>query len=153
MELAVRFLNTEDDLERVVEQINAAEWDEDNDLDPYGVEALRYYLEQQDNLFVVCYLKKGSDSELAGIASARVQSKPYDKMRWLYVDEVDTAANLRGKGVGTAMMKLLLDFAEEQGLEEAWLGTELDNVAANGLYRSLDPDSIEKFVGFTFELD
>lgn len=153
MELSVRFLSAEDELEAVVNQINSAEWDEANDMGLYSAEALSYYLEQQDNLFAVCYLKQESSSELAGVASARVQSKPYDRERWLYIDEVDTAANLRGKGVGTALMKLLLDFADENDLEEAWLGTEIDNDAANALYRSLDPDEVERFVGYTFELD
>lgn len=153
MELSVRFLSAEDELEAVVNQINSAEWDEDNDIGLYSAEALRYYLQRQDNLFAVCYLAQESSSVLAGIASARVQSRPYDRERWLYIDEVDAAANLRGRGVGTALMKLLLDFADENDLDEAWLGTETDNDAANALYRSLDPDQVERFVGYTFELD
>ena len=79
--------------------------------------------------------------------------KPYDHELWLYVDEVDVCADQRQKGAGKAIMNKLLDIAEDEECEEVWLGTEVDNVAANALYRSIDPDDIEQFVGYTWETD
>lgn len=151
MNLETRLLNESDDLESIVADINNAKWDTANEMGAYDFESLRYYVRQADTLFVICYIEHAVGAELAGIASARIQHKPYDKMRWLYIDEVDAAANLRQRGVGTAIMKLLLEYAEANDLEEVWLGTEADNVPARKLYESLKPNYIDDVVGYTFE--
>ena len=49
-------------------------------------------------------------------------------------------------------MSLLIAHARERGVEEVWLGTEPDNDPANALYRSMDADEEEAFVGYTWEL-
>jgi len=69
------------------------------------------------------------------------------------VDELDVCANQRKRGAGTAIMQKLLEHAENAGCEEVWLGTEVDNTAANALYSSLNPDEVEQFIGYTYELD
>lgn len=153
MNLIARFLAESDNLEAIVSDINAAQWDDSNEMVDYEVESLSYFLNQVDTLFVVCYLDEGAGPVLAGIASARLQHKPYDKMRWLYIDEVDTAADLRKRGVGTAIMKLLLEYAENNDLDEVWLGTEVENTPARKLYESLNPTFIDDVIGFTFELE
>lgn len=153
MNLIARFLAESDDLEAIVADINAAQWDDSNEMVDYEVESLSYYLNQVDTLFVVCYIDEGAGPVLAGIASARLQHKPYEKMRWLYIDEVDTAADLRKRGVGTAIMKLLLEYAENNDLDEVWLGTEVENTPARKLYESLNPTFIDDVIGFTFELE
>ena len=153
MELTTKFVTQSDDLDAIVADINSAQWDAANDMTDYQVDSLRYYLGQVDTLFLVCYLTQASGSVLGGIASARIQHKPYDKMKWLYIDEVDTVANLRQRGIGTSMMKYLLEYADENDFEEVWLGTEVENIPARKLYESLGPDFIDQVVGFTFELD
>ncbi len=153
MALATKWVTESDDLDAIVADINNAQWDAANEMTTYQVESLRYYLQQVDTLFLVCYLTQESASVLGGIASARVQHKPYDKMKWLYIDEVDTAANFRQRGVGSSLMKCLLAYADENDLEEVWLGTESDNMPARKLYESLQPNFIDQVVGFTFELD
>ena len=87
------------------------------------------------------------------MAYGRLEHKPYDFEKWLYIDEVDTCSDLRQRGVGTAMMKWLLQFADENDCDEVWLGTEVENDAANALYKSLRPSSIDAVVGYTFELE
>jgi ribosomal protein S18 acetylase RimI-like enzyme len=74
-------------------------------------------------------------------------------MRWLYIDEVDTAANLRLCGVDTAVMKLLLEYADKNDLAEVWLSTEVNNTPARKLYESLESDFIDQVLGYTFELE
>ena len=88
-----------------------------------------------------------------GMASGRFEIKPYGQERWLYVDEVDVCADQRQKGAGKAIMQRLIELAEQAGCEELWLGTEVDNAAANALYRSLQPDDVSQVVGYTFETD
>ena len=60
-----------------------------------------------------------------------------DKSSELYVDEVGTASAYLRQGIATAMMEMLFAWAKDLGCSEAWLGTDLDNLAANGLYHRM----------------
>ena len=148
MEIAV--VSTSDNLSAIVDEINSAVWDEANALPKFDEASLRAYLTRQDTIFLTCH---GSDGALTGIASSRIEMKPYNQELWLYVDEVDVCVDQRQKGAGKAIMKRLLDIAEENGCEELWLGTEVDNHPANALYRSLDPDDVSQVIGYTYETD
>lgn len=153
MQYDLRIISAQDDVAQLVEHINAGQWDEANEMQSYAVDALQSYLEVKDAIFLVCYLIDGDSKTFAGIASARIEHKPYDFEKWLYIDEIDTCSNLRKKGVGSAMMKKLFEIADENDCEEIWLGTEDDNTAANSFYKSLNPESIDKVIGYTFETE
>ena len=142
----VSLVSPYDDLEALVSQINAAKWDELNAIEGYVAEALNQYLEKQGTRFVICRV----EGLFAGMASARIEHKPYDMSSWLYIDEVDVAVNFRRKGVGTAIMRALLELAREEGCKEVWLGTELENQGATRFYPTLNPNEIEQFFGYTF---
>lgn len=75
-----------------------------------------------------------------------------DKPTELYVDEVGTASTRRRQGIARAMLDELFAWARELGCEEAWLGTELDNVAANGLYRGYRPIEDNAIQYYLFKL-
>ena len=141
------------DLDRLVAQINQAQWDEANEMSTYDSESLRAYLERQDTLFVACHEVNDGEATLLGFASSRFELKPYGKELWLYVDELDVCANQRRKGAGAAIMSKLFELADEADCEELWLGTEVENNAANGLYRSLAPDDVAQVVGYTWDLE
>ena len=145
--IAVSVITIDDDLQKLVEDINQASRDDANEMSQFDVEGLSAYLESRDTIFVACYDIVDSDRTLLGVASARLEIKPYDKMRWLYVDEVDDCADQRKKGTGKAIMRKLIETSSDAGCEEVWLGTEVDNQAANALYRSLDPDDVAQFLG------
>jgi ribosomal protein S18 acetylase RimI-like enzyme len=151
LQVNVRQITRADDLRELVRQINRAAWDDDNDIGPYSVAALQAYLSREDTVFVVA-LSAEAEQELVGMASARIELKPYDQMKWLFIDEVDTSASHRRRGVGKALMVRLLEIARDSGCQEVWLGTESTNGAANGLYRSLSPDAVDQVVGYTFEV-
>jgi len=150
--IVVHFLTLEDRLQKVVEDINASLWDDANEMVKFDVASLSAYLRRQDNIFVTCYEKQPEGEELLGIASARLAIKPYDQEYWLYIDEVDVCADQRKKGAGKAMMRKLIDYSREVGCTEVWLGTEPDNVAANALYTSLEPDEVDQFNGYTYSI-
>ena len=111
------------------------------------------YLDRQDTVFVACFEEARGNKVLLGMASSRIEIKPYNQELWFYVDEVDVCADQRQRGVGSAIMKRLFTLAEEAGCEELWLGTEVENKAANALYRALDPDDVDQVVGYTWETD
>jgi len=160
--MQVHVLTTSDNLEKLVNDINRALWDEDNEMSEYDISSLKAYLNQPDTVFITCYKPDSSNDgsrpedfsgQLLGMASARFEHKPYDKNPWMYVDEVDVCVNQRRKGAGKLMMSVLIDMAEKAGCTELWLGTETDNDAAKALYQSLEPDEVEEFIGFNYELD
>jgi ribosomal protein S18 acetylase RimI-like enzyme len=148
----ITVIRPSDDLRRLVAEINAAAWDEANEMGEYEEGALAHYLDQQGNLFVVCHEPVEGGRRLLGVASARLQVKPYGRERWLYVDEVDVCADQRCRGVGMALMQALMQAAEAAGCDELWLGAEVDNDAANALYRSLGPEDVAAVTGYTYAL-
>lgn len=152
-ELQTSIVGLDDDLKRIVDDINNSSWDEANEITSYDVPSLTAYLKRQDTLFITCYDNASTNRRLLGIASSRVEIKPYDEEKWLFVDELDVCANHRKKGAGAAIMRTLLQYAKDTGCIEVWLGTEVDNIPANTLYRSVDPDDVEQFIGYTYEVD
>lgn len=151
MEISV--ISPTDDLAALVADINSAQWDAANEMAVYDEASLRDYLEREDTLFVVCYRSTDSGRALLGFASSRFEHKPYGGELWLYVDELDVCADQRQQGAGKRIMQRLIEIATEADCEEVWLGTEADNLAANALYESLDPDDVGQVVGYTYEMD
>ena len=70
---------------------------------------------------------------LVGMASAHWYNHP-DKPRQLFIDEVGVAGSHRRRGIGAALLALLLARARALGCAEAWVGTEAANTAARALY-------------------
>jgi aminoglycoside 6'-N-acetyltransferase I len=86
------------------------------------------------------------DGVVVGQCAAVVHRHP-DKPNELYVDEVGTASTHRRQGIARAMLDEMFAWGRELGCKEAWLGTELDNDAANALYRAVGgkPDHMMYF--------
>lgn len=150
--VAVKIISLSDNLQEIVNEINNASWDDANEMSLFDVESLSSYLERQDTLFIACHDVSSNPPKLQGIASSRIEIKPYGKELWLYVDEIDVCADHRLKGVGKAIMRKLIEIAREKGCEEIWLGSDVKNSAANALYLSLKPKEITQVVGYTFEI-
>jgi len=88
---------------------------------------------------------------VVGQCAAVIHRHP-DKPTELYVDEVGTAASHRRQGIARAMMDEMFRWGRELGCEEAWLGTELDNDPANGLYRGYRPVEDDAIQYYLFKL-
>ena len=149
--IETRTVTRDDDVVRLVDEINGASWDAANEMVRYEVQALQAYLDRPDTLFIACHDVAPTGRTLLGIASGRFEMKPYDLETWVYVDEVDVCADQRRRGAGRAIMGKFIELARDAGCAEVWLGTETDNVAANALYRSLAPADVASFVGYTFD--
>src|SRR6185312_10290362 len=102
--------------------------------DPVDVGRLAAYLATPGHLLVVALAGDLVVGQCAGV----IHRHP-DKPTELYVDEVGTASTHRRRGIARAMLAELFAWGRELGCTEAWLGTELDNIAANGLYRGYRP--------------
>jgi aminoglycoside 6'-N-acetyltransferase I len=102
--------------------------------EPVDAARLRSYLRTPEHLMVLALVGELVVGQCAGV----VHRHP-DKPPELYVDEVGTASTHRRQGIARAMLAELFAWGRELGCEEAWLGTELDNEAANALYRGHRP--------------
>ena len=150
--IVTKRVTPENDLQQLAKEINQASWDEANDMCGYSSATLSAYLNRQDTVFVVCHKVSAIGRTLLGIASARLEIKPYEGDRWLYVDEIDVCVDQRRQGAGKALMQKLFDIAQAADCEEVWLATEVDNQAAKAFYQSLEPDDVSEVLGYTYEM-
>jgi ribosomal protein S18 acetylase RimI-like enzyme len=102
--------------------------------EPVAPERLRAYLAEPGHLMVLAF----EGDVVVGQCAAVIHRHP-DKPTELYIDEVGTASTHRRQGIARAMMAEMFRWGRELGCEDAWLGTELDNDAANALYRGHEP--------------
>ncbi|MBB6465768.1 aminoglycoside 6'-N-acetyltransferase I [Aminobacter lissarensis] len=77
-----------------------------------------------------------------------------DKPTELYVDELGVSPAWQRRGIANRLMDALFAAGREAGCEEAWLGTELDNIPARALYeRRKEPvEPAETFVMYVYDL-
>jgi aminoglycoside 6'-N-acetyltransferase I len=75
------------------------------------------------------------DGEVVGQVAAVIHRHP-DKPTELYIDEVGVTPALHRRGIARRMLDAMFALGKELGCEEAWVGTEPDNVPARRLYES-----------------
>ncbi len=114
--------------------------------EPIHPSRLRDYLADASHLMMLAI----DDGLVVGQCAAVVHRHP-DKVAELYIDEVGTATSHLRQGIARRLMDAIFEWGRELGCEESWLGTELDNVAANGLYQAMDSDP-EPIVLYCFGL-
>ncbi len=100
----------------------------DHAIDP---DRLAKYLSSAGNWMCVAL----HDGLVVGMCMSVIHDHP-DKPTELFLDEIGTGDDWRRKGIARDLMQMVFDRADEEGIDEIWLGTEPDNVAARGLYES-----------------
>lgn len=70
---------------------------------------------------------------VVGMCMAVVHHHP-DKDTELFLDEIGTGDDWRRRGIAKSLMQRMFDRADDERIEEIWLGTEPDNIPARGLY-------------------
>ncbi len=86
--------------------------------------------------------------EIVGQVAAVVHRHPDGRPTELYIDEVGVAPAFQRRGIARSLLDAMLAFGKELGCQEAWVGTEPDNVAAKALYeaRSAPADAFAMYV-------
>ena len=100
---------------------------------PIVPERLRHYLAEPGHVMILAI----EDGVVVGQCAAVIHRHP-DKVTELYIDELGTAPSHQRQGIGRTMIDAMFEWGRELGCKESWLGTELDNIAANALYRAID---------------
>lgn len=75
-------------------------------------------------------------SRVIGMATGTVLLHP-DKCPAFFINEVGVNENMRNRGIGTKLTKMLMTIARKKGYHGIWLATETDNVEARALYKKL----------------
>lgn len=124
MTMEIRRLEAGDDA--LVMQVADNVFDE-----PVKPERLAAYLSQSGHFMVVAIV----DGVVVGQCAAVIHRHP-DKVTELYIDEVGVSPAFQRQGIARKMLDAMFEIGRENGCEEAWVGTEPDNVAARALYES-----------------
>jgi GNAT superfamily N-acetyltransferase len=88
------------------------------------------------------------DDAVVGFAHHREFARPSSGKRGLYLDDLFTRADVRGKGVGRALINHLGEMAQERGFNKVRWITAVDNHTAQGLYDTL----AEKTTWLTYDM-
>lgn len=115
--------------------------------EPIHPERMRAYLREPGHIMLLAL----EDGLVVGQCAAVIHRHP-DKPTELYIDEVGTASTHLRHGIASAMMADMFAWGRDLGCTEAWLGTELDNDAANALYRKFRPAEDEAIQYYLFQL-
>jgi aminoglycoside 6'-N-acetyltransferase I len=124
MSMEIRRLEAGDDA--LVMQVADNVFDE-----PVRPDRLAAYLSQSGHFMVVAII----DGVVVGQCAAVIHRHP-DKVTELYIDEVGVSPAFQRQGIARKMLDAMFEIGRENGCEEAWVGTEPDNVAARALYES-----------------
>ena len=94
--------------------------------------AVLAYLQDERNIFLLALEDRRPVGFLRGTALTQVSSE----RRQMFIYEIGVAAASRRQGVGTALVRALLEHCRAEGFEEAFVLANPENDAAVHLYRS-----------------
>jgi GNAT superfamily N-acetyltransferase len=99
-----------------------------------GVETLEERYEEliRNKEMIVLLVGDGPD----GFAQLRFRPWVYSAALHSYLEELYVVPDLRGNGLGRALLEAAMDTARGEGAEQMELGTSEDDVAARKLYES-----------------
>lgn len=98
--------------------------------EPVDPARLARYVAAQGHLMLVAL----DGALVVGQVAAVIHHHP-DKPTELYIDELGVSPAWQRQGIARRLMDAMLALGRNAGCEEVWVGTELDNAAANALYR------------------
>lgn len=134
--LHIQRIQANDDLAQLCKQTRPELWSAANEMVQFEPAALQAFLENAMNWLVIAWV----GDKVAAIAICYELAHPTGEETSLYVHELDTRPDYLRKGIGTNLMQWLQETAQTMGMSEVWLCTETDNLPANSLYVSLQPD-------------
>ena len=142
MKVEIRRLLTGDDA--LVMQVAEDVFDE-----PVRADRLAAYLASPGHFMIVAL----ADGVVVGQCAAIIHRHP-DKVAELYIDEVGVSPAFQRQGIARRMLDAMFAIGRENGCEEAWVGTEPDNLPARALYESRrEPHGeAESFVMYVYKL-
>ncbi|TIQ35656.1 MAG: GNAT family N-acetyltransferase [Mesorhizobium sp.] len=99
--------------------------------EPVRPDRLAAYLASPGHFMIVAVV----EGMVVGQCAAVIHRHP-DKVSELYIDEVGVAPPFQRQGIARKMLDAMFEIGRECGCEEAWVGTEPDNLPARALYET-----------------
>ncbi|RWD31484.1 GNAT family N-acetyltransferase [Mesorhizobium sp.] len=117
--------------------------------EPVRPDRLAAYLREPAHFMIIAV----AEGIVVGQCAAVIHRHP-DKVSEFYVDEVGVSPAFQRQGIATKMLDAMFELGREHGCEEAWVGTEPDNIAARALYeaRKEPHGSAEESVMYVYRL-
>lgn len=113
--------------------------------DPIIPQRVAAFLAESGHLMFIAVEAGVVVGQIAGI----IHRHP-DRVSELYVDNLGVSPSHQRQGIARRLLVALCDLGRSLGCEEAWVGTEVDNLPARGLYAS--HADAETFVLYEFDL-
>jgi ribosomal protein S18 acetylase RimI-like enzyme len=123
--------------------------EEERDSREPSLRHLQQFLAQDSNYLIVA---TAGELPVGFLTAYRMPALSCDASM-VYIFEIDVAHAYRRQGIGKQMVNLLKGLCEGSDVEDIWVGTENDNIAAKRLYESTGgicsyPDNCE----FTYQI-
>lgn len=87
------------------------------------------------------------DGEVVGYATCLIQFSPWMDRNYLFLDDLYVRDDMRGRGIGSLLLKHVGARARERGVDVRW-HVEKDNHKAQKLYRALGAELREKLIAY-----
>ncbi|UVK39741.1 GNAT family N-acetyltransferase [Mesorhizobium sp. AR10] len=114
--------------------------------EPVRADRFAAYLAEPGHFMIVAL----ADDVVVGQCAAVIHRHP-DRASELYIDEVGGTPAFQRQGIARKMLDAMFEIGREHGCEEAWVGTEPDNLAARALYEARGT-AAEPFVMYVYRL-
>lgn len=114
--------------------------------EPINSARVAAYLADPSHLMLVAFANGVVIAQVAAV----IHRHP-DKPTELYIDEVGVTPSFQRRGIARRMMAEMFAWGKSLGCEEAWVGTETDNVPARRLYEALGAPG-DAFVMYEYEI-
>lgn len=118
----------------------------DNPIDAFQ---LRAFIDDARHVMLLAV----DDGTVVGMASAVEYFHP-DKQPQLWINEVGVASTHRRQGIGRRLVEALVRIAEERVCIFAWLGTDVENIAAQACFKSVpDVEEPQPFLLYEWDIE
>lgn len=118
-----------------------------------------YHNKEMEKIFVsndwFCYFLTDEKNQIAGLIELSLRnivdgclSSPVAYLEGLYLKK-----KYRGKGLGKGAIKIILKWCKEKGLSELATDTELTNLRAQNLYKTVGFQEIDRVVEFRIDVN
>merc|ERR1712113_389366 len=101
--------------------------------EPYSIFTYRYFINNWPDL---CFLTK-KEERCVGAIVCKLDIHRCRNTKRGYIAMLAVDKDLRGRGIGSKLVRLCLDRMKRLGADECVLETEVTNTGAIGLYRSM----------------
>jgi ribosomal protein S18 acetylase RimI-like enzyme len=142
-----RLQPNDDDLLALAIQLLVPEEDRRNNIDRAG--HLKRALDRSDCYFIVCIL----DATPVGYLSAYCFPNVENADLYVYLFDIIVDERHQRAGIGSRLIEELKRQCLADGVARIWVGTALENTAAQRLYERTGGTKVETCVEYTYELE